>query len=138
MEKSCLECAAGRIESRLAVAGVAGFDITILIQLLPMLLQLFDLCKKPIPPNPNANPTPAQQKAYELKYTATESYDDVYADYERALLHRTANQCRKAKKKDGERVSRADSVELARACLDEARTSDIDTIAKGIEEAQAA
>lgn len=132
-----LELAAARMESKLIATGVSGVDIGTLIELLPALIQLFQACKRPVPPNPNPSATAAEQKAYELKYTAVEGYDEETADYERHLLHRTAVRCKKQKKKGGNPISRSEAVDIARAALDEARVNDIATIAKGIEEAKA-
>lgn len=121
------------------MAGVYGFDFTILIQLLPALIGLFQSCKKkPEPqPNPNPNPTPAQAKAWDLKCTAINGYNSDDADYDRVLLRRTAKTCKRQRRKDGDECNHAESLELARASLDEARLSDVDTIAAGIEEAGA-
>lgn len=131
---NALESLARNIESNLEISGVVGFDFTIILTILPMLLQLFQSCKAPVPPNPNPSPTPAQQKAWELKCTATSAYDETQADYSRPVLHRMATHIRRQKKKDGEAISRSDALELARASLDEARNAPIDEIAAGIEE----
>lgn len=130
-----LESFAKNIESNLEISGVVGIDFTVILTILPMLLQLFQSCKAPVPPNPNPSPTPSEQKAWELKCTATSAYDETQADYSRPVLHRMATHIRRQKKKkDGEPISRSDALELARASLDEARTAPIEEIAAGIEE----
>ena len=86
-----LESFAKNIESNLEISGVVGIDFTVILTILPMLLQLFQSCKAPVPPNPNPSPTPSEQKAWELKCTATSAYDETQADYSRPVLHRMAS-----------------------------------------------
>ena len=136
---SSLKSAAERINQRCETADVYGFDITVILTLLPALIQLFQSCKKPPTPQPIPvpTPTPAQSKAWEMKCTARDGYDAEDAEYDRALLRRTAASCRRARRKDGNPCNHREALELARASLDEARLGDLDELAKGIEEAGA-
>ena len=121
------------IETGLDIAGVVGFDFTIIMTLLPMLLQLFAGCKQPSPPNPIPNPSATEQKAWELKSMALSSYDDANESYSRPVLHRMANHIKHKKKKDNEPISRQDALELSRSTLDALRTKPTEEIAAGLE-----
>lgn len=134
---SVLNSAAGRINQRCETAGVYGFDITVILTVLPALIQLFQSCKRPPAPQPIPvpTPTPAQSKAWEMKCTATNGYDADDAEYDRALLRRTAATCKRARRKDGNPCNHKEALELARASLDEARLGELDELAAGIEEA---
>jgi len=98
------------------------------IALLPTLLSLLSLCKKPVnptPPNPNPSPNSAQANAWSdawrLKSAAVDNWDG--SDYAPATLKRTANQIRKAKRRDGTPITKADAIQAAILSLDDARTS---------------
>lgn len=136
-----LHAAAQRMEAKLHNNGIMGFDFTILIQLLPGLISLFQNCKHPTPPppNPNPSPTPAQAKAWDMKSVATAGFNnETPNDYDRHLLHATAQNCKRTRKKNGDNCKPREALELARNSLDEARNNDIDTIAAAIDESHSA
>lgn len=127
------------METNLQHVGVVGFDFMVLVQLLPALISLFQSCKAPPTPNPPipvAEPTPSQSKAWDMKCRATSGFNQDTNDYDRNLLHATAKQCRRTRKKNGEQCKPREGLELARNALDEARKNDIDTIAAAIDESE--
>lgn len=106
-----------------AVYGVIPWDIV-----LPSLLQLLgNLCKpkNPAPVNPTPSPTPAQTAAWNdawaLKSAAVESWDG--STYSPKTINKTTAQIRKANRRDGRPVSKADGQQAAILALDDARQS---------------
>lgn len=124
-----------RFEAAVAAARVVGFDFTILLQVLPVFVQLIQSCKKQPPPNPNPAPTPAEQKAYEMNWFATSSYVSGKGRYTTTAINQTAREIRRKNKKDGTPITKDESKDLAVAALDEARLNDVATLAAAIEQA---
>lgn len=107
--------------------GTSIYGVIDWIALLPTLLSLIGLCKKPVTPapvNPTPNPSPVQAQAWadawHMKATAVETWDG--SDYAPATLRRTANQIRKQKRRDGKPITKDESFAAARLALDNART----------------
>ena len=117
-------------------SGVVGFDFTILLQLLPAFISLFQSCKKQPEPNPNPNPTPAEAKAYNMHWYATTGWVGGKDHYKAGLLNSTIKEIRKKNKKDGSKISKDEARKLAVAALDEARLNDVPTLAAAIEQSE--
>lgn len=131
MASSALRAGAKSISKRMASLGVVGFDFAVILQLLPVFIQLFQSCKKPVPPAPISNPTPSEKKAWELHYTATSNWIEGKGKYRGPLVNNTKKRIAK------EGHSKAESEALAIASLDEARLGDLQSLAKAIEESGA-
>ncbi len=98
------------------------------LALLPTLLSLLSLCKKPVkpePPIPVPTPTPAQSQAWSdawgLKSAAVDNWDG--SGYSPVTIRRTATHIRKSKRRDGKPISKEDSIIAAKLALDNARVS---------------
>lgn len=124
-----------RFEAAVAAAKIVGFDFTILLQVLPVFVQLIQSCKKQPPPNPTPNPTPAQQKAYEMNWFATTNYVGGKDQYRSAAINQTAREISRKNKKDGTPISKDEARSLAIAALDEGRLNDVATLAAAIKQA---
>lgn len=131
MASSALRAGAKSIQKRMESLGVVGFDFAVILQLLPVFIQLFQSCKKPVPPAPVSNPTPSEKKAWELHYTATQGWIEGKGKYKGPLV----NNAKRRIMKEGHSKDEAEA--LAIASLDEARLSDLDTLAKAVEESGA-
>lgn len=121
-----------------------GVFIDVLVQLLPVFLQLFQNCpKKPKPPapvNPNPSPTAEQAKAWDdawgLKCRAVDGYNEDEADYTPKLLRQMSHVAMRDKRRKGEKISKAEAMHIGRESLDEARTSEMRVLAAAVLEAQ--
>lgn len=120
-----------------AAAKTAGFDITLIIQLLPIFLQLIQSCKKP---QPTPTPTPpdvtaaAWEKAWKSRNLADDAWVGGKSKYKVAAVNRLAKGTMKERKRDGNPTTKDEARELAIATLDEARTGDVHTMALAIDE----
>lgn len=132
-----LEVAAADVSDRVEAETGYSFDITMILGIFQVLMNLLQGCKKPIPPAPVPNPTTPQQKAWEAKCRANDAYDAGNADYSRPVLHRAATAMKHAKKKDGTPISRQEALALARATLDHARETDFDTLTEEVSQVSA-
>lgn len=107
------------------------FGIFPWMEILQILLPLIGTCgKKPVnptPPNPTPNPTPAQtaawEKAWQIKSTATDNFNG--SEYSPLTIKRTATPIRKAKRRDGNPIKKAESHSAAVMALDEARAAQL-------------
>ena len=120
-----------------------GVFVDFLIQFMPVLAQLLGLCKTPIPPAPvpAAEPqTPeaeaAWQDAWKMKYRAEQAFDEDTQDYDAHTLRNVARRFKREKRRDGERITTRESIEIARQYLDSGRTESLETIQAGILEAR--
>ena len=98
------------------------------ISLLPTLLSLLGLCKKPVKPepvNPTPSPTPSQaaawSDAWRLKSAAVDNWNG--SSYDGRALQRTAAHIRQQKRRDGGKISKDEAQAAARVALDNARVS---------------
>lgn len=118
-----------------------GFDPTILIQLLPLLLSLFQNCKKPAPtpapqPTSSAASANAWKTANDARAFAEEHFDADNATYTRSVLSRGASDLMRRRKRDGEKIKRAEAIKVVSANLDEAREGDLESNALAIDAAE--
>lgn len=118
-----------RFDAAVSEAGVVEFDFTTLLSLIPAFTQLLSLCKRPVPPNPVQNPTPAQQKAHEWNWHVTSSYVEGKGKYRKP----TVTQAAKVVIESGKAKKKADAIPIAVLALDEVRLSDQQTLAEAIE-----
>ena len=127
-----------------AAVGAVGFDfVTLINTLIPIIGQIIDLCKKPVPPappNPEPNPTPAQQsawnQAHEMHWLATTAYVGGDQGFRQNAINQTARRILKSKKQNGEEVSKSEARQLAAASLQEAYLNSVPTLAKLITDSQ--
>lgn len=137
--QQALNTVATRINSRSTRQGVMGFDPTLLIQILPIFIQLIQSCKKP--PQPAPTPTPASvsqdawDKAWKSRYLAQDSYIGGKKQWKAAAVNRLAKATLKKKRADGTPVAKAEAQAIAIATLEEAHTSDVLQMALAIDEA---
>jgi hypothetical protein len=122
-----------------------GTFITILLtlfqELLPKLLTLLPCFNpKPVPVDPVPNPSEARklawQNAWRLKGRAEEDFDEATNDYKAHTLRQMSVRIRRAKRKDGEPVTKEESFELAKQALDAARETPHEEMVETILEAQ--
>lgn len=121
-----------------------GVFVDFLITFLPTLLQLIGMCKTPIPPAPTPAVPPATpdeasawQEAWNMKTRAVDAFNEDTQDYDAHTLRSMARKAKRQKRRDGERISAAESIEIARQFLDAGRLNDMETIATGIMESRA-
>lgn len=137
-----LKQGAERISERLAASQVAGFDPTIILQILPSLLGLFASCKKkPDPPKPPASVDTDEKRAtwenaYGLKCEAGDAWISDANRYNSATVNRVGNEIKRDKKADGEKITKREKRQLAIAALDEARSMTHEQIYEASLEAQ--
>ncbi len=111
---------------------VPGFGFIDLISLIPLFTNLFSLCKKQPPPNPVSKPSPAEQKAYEMNWHATTNYIGGKERYKNSVVNSAAREVRKKNKRDGTPITKEEAQTIAIAALDEARLTDVPTLAIAI------
>lgn len=122
-----------------------GVFLDFIIAFLPTLLSLLGNCKTPIPPapvpvNPPATPAEADawQEAWKMKSRAVEAFDDDSQDYDAHTLRSIARNAKREKRRDGERISAREAIEIARQSLDNGRTQDMETLTAAVMESRTA
>lgn len=121
--------------------GTTLYGVIDWVSLLPTFLSLLGMCRKPTKPAPvNPTPQPTQQQAtawedaWRMKSGATDNWDgQAYSD---KILTRTARHIRKAKKRDGQPITKPESVEAALLALDNARLSEMPDLYHDVLEAR--
>lgn len=133
--KNIATSVASRVNSTLNTYGV--FDFTLLIQILPIFFQLIQSCKKPAPtptPVPPDVTAAAWEKAWKSRNLADAAWVGGKSKYKTAAVNRLAKDAMRQHKRDGDPITKAEARELAIACLEEARTGDVHTMALAIDE----
>lgn len=123
--------------------GTSLYGVIDWIALLPMLLPLLGLCKRPVNPtpvNPTPNPNPVQAEAWEqawgLKSAAVDNWDPQTGTYADKVVNRTAAKIFRQKKRDGSRITRDESREAAIRALDDTRVDSMVNIYHDVLEAR--
>lgn len=121
-----------------------GAFVDFLISFLPTLAQLLELCKTPIPPAPAPVTPPATpemanawQEAWSMKYRATSAFHKDTQDYDAHTLRSVARRAKRQKRRDGQPIKAAESIEIARQFLDTGRTAELEVISASLLESRA-
>ena len=125
---------AATVADDMEFAGLPGFDPATIITFIPVIVNIIStltaLCKKPIPPNPTPNPSPASDHAWNARNLAIQGYRSKRERYRPALVRRYSEEFERQRGLDPEAAT-----QLAISTLDYARLNSQEDVTKVFEEA---